>query len=33
MGLASAIADGAKIASGEVMVVMDADLQHPPEIL
>jgi dolichol-phosphate mannosyltransferase len=30
-GLASAILEGAKAASGEVVVVMDADLSHPPE--
>lgn len=33
LGLASAVLDGIKIASGEVITVMDADLQHPPEIL
>lgn len=33
MGLASAIADGFKLASGNVIGVMDADLQHPPEKL
>jgi len=33
MGLASAIADGLKIAKGEIVAVMDADLQHPPELL
>ncbi len=32
-GLASAVVDGLKQATGEVVVVMDADLQHPPEIL
>jgi dolichol-phosphate mannosyltransferase len=30
MGLASAVVDGAKQAHGDVMVVMDADLSHPP---
>jgi len=33
MGLASAIADGLKIAKGEIVAIMDADLQHPPELL
>jgi dolichol-phosphate mannosyltransferase len=33
MGLASAIADGFKLAGGNVIGVMDADLQHPPEKL
>ncbi len=32
-GLASAIADGLAIARGEVVAVMDADLQHAPEAL
>lgn len=32
-GLASAVVDGIHQASGEVIVVMDADLQHPPETL
>ncbi len=31
LGLGSAIADGIKIASGDYIAVMDADLQHPPE--
>lgn len=31
MGLTSAIHDGLRISSGKVLVVMDADLQHPPE--
>ena len=30
-GLASAVCAGAKIAQGELLVVMDADLSHPPE--
>ncbi|MEM3832239.1 MAG: glycosyltransferase [Thermoprotei archaeon] len=33
LGLGSAIADGMKIASGDYIAVMDADLQHPPEKL
>lgn len=33
LGLASAIIDGFKVAHGDVIVVMDADLQHPPEVL
>jgi dolichol-phosphate mannosyltransferase len=33
MGLTSAIHDGVRVASGDVVVVMDADLQHPPSIL
>jgi dolichol-phosphate mannosyltransferase len=32
-GLSSAVVDGAEIARGEYIVVMDADLQHPPEII
>ncbi|MCX6003044.1 MAG: glycosyltransferase family 2 protein [Chloroflexi bacterium] len=32
-GLASAVVDGLTHVSGEVVVVMDADLQHPPEAL
>jgi dolichol-phosphate mannosyltransferase len=32
-GLALAVVDGWKVASGDVLGVMDADLQHPPEIL
>jgi len=31
LGLSSAVLDGVKIASGNIIVVMDADLQHPPE--
>jgi dolichol-phosphate mannosyltransferase len=30
MGLASAVVDGAKQAHGDIMVVIDADLSHPP---
>src|SRR6266478_3739250 len=30
-GLASAIMSGAKVAEGELLLVMDADLSHPPE--
>ncbi len=33
LGLASAIIDGFKLSHGDVIVVMDADLQHPPEAL
>lgn len=32
-GLASAVVDGFKQAKGEILGVIDADLQHPPEIL
>lgn len=32
-GLSSAVLDGIKIASNDIIAVMDADLQHPPEIL
>jgi dolichol-phosphate mannosyltransferase len=32
MGLAGAVVEGARAALGEVVVVMDADLQHPPEV-
>ncbi len=32
-GLASAIVDGLSHVSGEIIAVMDADLQHPPEVL
>jgi dolichol-phosphate mannosyltransferase len=32
-GLASAVVDGLKHTNGETIVVMDADLQHPPEVL
>ena len=30
-GLASACIEGFKLATGEILLVMDADLQHPPE--
>lgn len=33
MGLSSAVLDGFKLAKGDAIAVMDADLQHPPEIL
>lgn len=33
LGLSSAIIDGVKVATGDYLVVMDADLQHPPELL
>jgi dolichol-phosphate mannosyltransferase len=33
MGLASAFVDGLKVARGELVGLMDADLQHPPELL
>jgi dolichol-phosphate mannosyltransferase len=32
-GLATAVVDGWQAAKGEILGVMDADLQHPPEIL
>ena len=32
-GLASAVIDGAMVARGEILTVMDADLSHPPEAL
>ncbi|MFC1900549.1 glycosyltransferase, partial [Chloroflexota bacterium] len=32
-GLASAVVDGFKQVSGRIIGVMDADLQHPPEVL
>src|SRR5438874_8056725 len=32
-GLASAVVEGWKAAQGDVIGVMDADLQHPPEAL
>lgn len=32
-GLSSAVLHGMKIASGDVLVVMDADLSHPPEAI
>jgi len=33
MGLASAVLNGMKVAKHELIAVMDADLQHPPELL
>jgi len=33
LGLSSAVLDGVKLARSEVVAVMDADLQHPPEVL
>jgi dolichol-phosphate mannosyltransferase len=33
LGLATAVVDGWAIAQGDVWGVMDADLQHPPEVL
>jgi len=33
LGLSSAIWDGLKVAKNELIAVMDADLQHPPELL
>lgn len=32
-GLASAVVAGARVASSEIIVVMDADLSHPPEVI
>lgn len=32
-GLATAVLKGFEIADGDILAVMDADLQHPPEIL
>lgn len=32
-GLATAVVDGWKLANGDLLGVIDADLQHPPEIL
>ncbi|AJY73964.1 glycosyltransferase [Paenibacillus beijingensis] len=32
-GLATAVLDGVDAAVGEIVVVMDADLQHPPEVI
>ncbi|MBP1449652.1 MAG: glycosyltransferase [Thermoproteus sp.] len=32
MRLSGAVAEGARRAAGDVVVVMDADLQHPPEV-
>ncbi|MFN3803935.1 MAG: polyprenol monophosphomannose synthase, partial [Pyrobaculum sp.] len=33
LGLSTAVVEGARAAGGEVVVVMDADLQHPPELV
>jgi dolichol-phosphate mannosyltransferase len=33
LGLATAVVDGWSIARGDVLGVMDADLQHPPDVL
>ncbi|MEM2206983.1 MAG: glycosyltransferase family 2 protein [Sulfolobales archaeon] len=33
LGLATAVLDGVKNSAGEYVVVMDADLQHPPELI
>jgi len=33
LGLGSAVVDGIKKSTGEILGVMDADLQHPPELL
>ncbi|MEM2930424.1 MAG: glycosyltransferase family 2 protein [Thermoproteota archaeon] len=33
LGLGSAVMDGLKLARAQLIAVMDADLQHPPEIL
>ncbi|MCG2717609.1 MAG: polyprenol monophosphomannose synthase [Nanoarchaeota archaeon] len=33
LGLSSAVLDGFKIAEGDIMVVIDADLSHPPEVI
>jgi len=33
MGISSAVRDGLAVASGKYVVVMDADLQHPPEAI
>ncbi len=32
-GLGGAVQEGFKLARGTVLVVMDADLQHPPEVV
>ncbi len=32
-GLASAVVDGMRLSNGNTFVVMDADLQHPPEVI
>ncbi|OGC03490.1 hypothetical protein A2276_01080 [candidate division WOR-1 bacterium RIFOXYA12_FULL_43_27] len=33
LGLSSAVIDGFKLAKGNILAVIDADLQHPPEAL
>lgn len=33
LGLATAVVDGWNLARGDLLAVMDADLQHPPEVL
>ncbi|MDJ0269482.1 MAG: glycosyltransferase [Aigarchaeota archaeon] len=33
LGLSSAVLDGVRASRGSVVAVMDADLQHPPEVL
>jgi len=33
LGLATAVLDGLEYAEGNIIAVMDADLQHPPELL
>ncbi len=33
LGLSSAVLEGMKVSRGEYLVVMDADLQHPPEVV
>lgn len=33
MGLSSAVIDGLKVAKGDIIVVLDADFQHPPGLL
>ncbi len=32
-GLSTAVVEGARAAAGDIVVVMDADLQHPPEVV
>ena len=33
LGLSSAVLEGFKVATGDILLVMDADLSHPPEAL
>lgn len=33
MGLASAVLDGMRLVESDIVAVMDADMQHPPELL